>query len=230
MCCAKLLQSCPTLGNPMDCSPPNCCVRGILQAATLEWITIPSSGSLPDPGIKPVSLKSPTGRFFITSTTWEVKKTIYYLFYYLFALPGLSSGMRYLQSLVVACKLLHYTSFFYFLVLPLYCYQPISLHPWAHMLSHVTPWTAPVELFCPWTFPSQEYCSALPFPSPYITLLSTKFLYKENVTQISEIMISFVFVFCVWQILKQVSQETDYFSMWSYLYCFYLQRVNKVCC
>ena len=29
--------------------------------------------------------------------------------------------------------------FFFFLVLPVYCYQPISLHPHAHMLSHVTP-------------------------------------------------------------------------------------------
>ena len=31
--------------------------------------------------------------------------------------------------------------FSFFLVLPLYCYQPISLHPRGHMLSHVIPWT-----------------------------------------------------------------------------------------
>ena len=30
----------------------------------------------------------------------------------------------------------------FFLVLSVYCYQPISLHPHAPMLSHVTPWTA----------------------------------------------------------------------------------------
>ena len=30
--CAKLLQSCPTLGNPMDCSPSDFCVHGNLQA------------------------------------------------------------------------------------------------------------------------------------------------------------------------------------------------------
>ena len=30
----------------------------------------------------------------------------------------------------------------FFLVLPVYCYQPISLHPRAHMLSHVIPWTS----------------------------------------------------------------------------------------
>ena len=31
---------------------------------------------------------------------------------------------------------------YFFLVLPVYCYQPISLHPRAHMLSHVIPWTS----------------------------------------------------------------------------------------
>ena len=30
--CAKLLQSCPTLGNPMDCSQSDFCVHGNLQA------------------------------------------------------------------------------------------------------------------------------------------------------------------------------------------------------
>ena len=34
---AKSLQSCPTLHDPMDCSPPGCSVHGILQARVLEW-------------------------------------------------------------------------------------------------------------------------------------------------------------------------------------------------
>ena len=37
---AKLLQSCPTLCDPMDCSPPGSSVHGILQAGMLEWIAI----------------------------------------------------------------------------------------------------------------------------------------------------------------------------------------------
>ena len=37
---AKLLQSCPTLCDPMDCSPPGFSVHGILQARTLEWVAI----------------------------------------------------------------------------------------------------------------------------------------------------------------------------------------------
>ena len=36
-------QSCPTLCNPMDCSPPGSSIHGILQARTLEWAVIPFS-------------------------------------------------------------------------------------------------------------------------------------------------------------------------------------------
>ena len=35
---AKSLQSCPTLCNPIDSSPPGSAVPGILQARTLEWV------------------------------------------------------------------------------------------------------------------------------------------------------------------------------------------------
>ena len=37
---AKLLQSCPTLCDPIDNSPPGSPVPGILQARTLEWVAI----------------------------------------------------------------------------------------------------------------------------------------------------------------------------------------------
>ena len=37
---AKLLQSCPTLCNPIDGGPPGSPVPGILQARTLEWVAI----------------------------------------------------------------------------------------------------------------------------------------------------------------------------------------------
>ena len=40
---AKSLQSCPTLWDPMDCSPPDSSVHGILQARILEWVAIPFS-------------------------------------------------------------------------------------------------------------------------------------------------------------------------------------------
>ena len=40
---AKSLQSCSTLYDPVDCSPPGSSVHGILQARTLEWVAMPSS-------------------------------------------------------------------------------------------------------------------------------------------------------------------------------------------
>ena len=47
--CAKSLQLCLVLCNPMDCSLPGSSVQGIL-------LNCPPPGDLPDPRIKPVSL------------------------------------------------------------------------------------------------------------------------------------------------------------------------------
>ena len=40
---AKSLQSCLTLCDPMDCSPPSCSDQGIHQARILEWVATSSS-------------------------------------------------------------------------------------------------------------------------------------------------------------------------------------------
>ena len=50
--CVLLAQLCPTLCDPMDCSPPGSSVHGISQARILEWVAIAFSGDLPDPGIE----------------------------------------------------------------------------------------------------------------------------------------------------------------------------------
>ena len=42
---AESLQSCPTLRNPVDGSPPGSPVPGILQAGTLEWVAISFSNA-----------------------------------------------------------------------------------------------------------------------------------------------------------------------------------------
>ena len=42
---AKLLQSCPTLCNPIDGSPPGSAIPGILQARILEWVAISFSNA-----------------------------------------------------------------------------------------------------------------------------------------------------------------------------------------
>ena len=42
---AKSLQSCPTLCDPIDSNPPGSSVPGILQARTLEWVSISFSNT-----------------------------------------------------------------------------------------------------------------------------------------------------------------------------------------
>ena len=61
---AKSLQSCLTLCDPVDCSPPGSSVHGILQARRLEWVAMSSSrGSSGPPALQVVSLWSePPGK------------------------------------------------------------------------------------------------------------------------------------------------------------------------
>ena len=70
---AKSFQLCPTLGDPMNCSPPGSSVHVILQARILEWIAIPYSkgSSQLRAGMEPVSLMTPAsaGGFLTTNVT-----------------------------------------------------------------------------------------------------------------------------------------------------------------
>ena len=43
---SEVAQSCPTLSDPMDCSPPGSSIHGIFQARVLEWVAIAFSTSL----------------------------------------------------------------------------------------------------------------------------------------------------------------------------------------
>ena len=47
-----VMQLCPTLWDPMDCSLPDSSVLGICQARILQWVAIPFPGYLPNPGIE----------------------------------------------------------------------------------------------------------------------------------------------------------------------------------
>ena len=49
--CVRWLQSCPILCDPMDRSPAGSSVCGILQARTLEWVSMPSSRGSSQPRV-----------------------------------------------------------------------------------------------------------------------------------------------------------------------------------
>ena len=73
--CVMCAQSCLTLCDPKDCSPPGFCVY-TSGVSMLEWAAISSSKNCPNPGIKPVSpaleggffTTEPPGKPFISTT------------------------------------------------------------------------------------------------------------------------------------------------------------------
>ena len=73
--CAKLLQSCPTLWDPMDCSHQALLSMGFPRQEYYGGLLFPPPRDLPNPGIKPVSLVSPAlaVQFFITEPPGKPK-------------------------------------------------------------------------------------------------------------------------------------------------------------
>ena len=68
-----------TLWDPVDCSPPGSSVHGILQARTLEWVAISSSGIFPTQGLNPCLISlALAGGFLATSALWEAHLNITY--------------------------------------------------------------------------------------------------------------------------------------------------------
>ena len=82
--CAKSLQSCSILCNPMDCSPPDFSVHGFSKQE--YWSVLPCSppggiASTQESNLHLMSLVL-TGIFFTTSTTWEVQYIHTYIHIY----------------------------------------------------------------------------------------------------------------------------------------------------
>ena len=81
--CVKVAQSCPSLCDPMDCSPACSSLPGILQASTLEWVAMPPPGESSQPRdqtrvscIQADSLPSePQCNFLIQESSWHCSVT-----------------------------------------------------------------------------------------------------------------------------------------------------------
>ena len=65
-------QSCPTLCDTMDCSPPGCPVHEIFQARILEWVAISFSRGSSQPRDR-TRVSCTTGRFF---TNWATREAL----------------------------------------------------------------------------------------------------------------------------------------------------------
>ena len=71
-CVSHVAQSCLTLCNPLDCSPPGSSVHGMLQARILEWVAMPSSRGSSQPRDW-TQVSCIAGRFF---TIWMTREAI----------------------------------------------------------------------------------------------------------------------------------------------------------
>ena len=72
VCICSVAQSCLTVCDPSDCSPPGSSVHGIVQARIQEWAAISSSrGSSPLKDWTGVSCSSCIGRWMLNQSHWE---------------------------------------------------------------------------------------------------------------------------------------------------------------
>ena len=76
--CAKLLQAYQTLCDPMDYSPSGSLPMGFSRQEYWSRLPCPPPGNLPDIGMEPMSLMSPSlaGGFSTAGTTWERGTTL----------------------------------------------------------------------------------------------------------------------------------------------------------
>ena len=100
--CVLIVQSCLTLCDPVNCSPPASSVHGILQARILEWVAIPFSRGSSRPKNQ-TQVYWIAGRFFTVWATeamlnqkaafhFEVSSTEEYILYLWSASLGLDTG------------------------------------------------------------------------------------------------------------------------------------------
>ena len=158
---AKLLQSCLTLGDLMNCSLPGSSIHGILQARILEWVAMPSSRGSSRPEIKLLSLSSPA----LAGTTWEAfysssaqsLQSCQTLYNPMHCSPSGSSVHRILQARMLEWVTMSFSSAGKW---------KVKVKSLSGVRLSATPWTAAYQAPPSMGFSRQEYWSGVPSPSP----------------------------------------------------------------
>ena len=159
---SKLLQSCPTLCDPMDCSLPSSSVYGILQEEYWSGLPWPLPGDLPDAGVQPASLRSPSlaGGFFITRATWQslithhavlkLMLTCLSLLIHWEILKGKESYLTFLfPKYLVLCLASNSWKKYIYIYIYIYIYSVVSDSVWQHRRQ-------PTRLPHPWDSPGKN--------------------------------------------------------------------------
>ena len=139
---AKSFQSCPTLCDPIDGSPPGSSVSGILQARTLEWVAIS----------------------FSNAWKWKVKvKSCPILSYPMdCSLPG-SSVHGIFQARILEWVAIYFSNAWEW---------KVKVKSLSHAQLLATPWTAAYQASPSMGFSRHEYWSGMPLPSPPIQYIN----------------------------------------------------------
>ena len=170
--CAKLLQSCQTLGDPMDCSPPGSSVHGILQAKILKWVGMPSSkGSSWPRDPTQVSYVSCTGRWVLYH--WHLMGSPFYhtatakslqscptLCDPIDGSPPGSSVPGILQARTLEWVVISFSSAWKW---------KVKVKSLSRVWLLATPWTAAYQAPPSMGFSRQEYWGGVPLPSPILS-------------------------------------------------------------
>ena len=94
---SEVAQSCPTLCDPVDCSPPGSSVHGILQARILEWVAISFSRGSSRPRDR-TQVSCIAGRCFNLWTSREAQSTTNFELICIFLKKGSPTIYMYLGS------------------------------------------------------------------------------------------------------------------------------------
>ena len=101
--CVLVTELCPTLCDPMDCSPPGSSVHEILQARILELVAIPFSRGSCWPGDWTL-VSCIAGKFFTTWTTREAPIIISCTYHYIFQEQGKCYLFLYFAGIHTKCQ------------------------------------------------------------------------------------------------------------------------------
>ena len=122
--CAKSLQSCPNLCNPIS-SPPGFSVHVILQARILEWLLFPSPEDLPNSGIEPEPLKTPAMQVDSLPLSHQGSPKMWCVYIY-----------TYMYMCVCVCVYIHIYTFQFRYVCVIYIYHIIYTCIYTHKMKY----------------------------------------------------------------------------------------------
>ena len=113
---AKSFQLYSTLHDPIDHSQLDSSVHGISQARIVEWVAMPSTGDLPDLGIKHTSLMSPTlsDVFFYRSYHLRSLQIKPLRFFFFFKKNFPLCLIFIMKQLIFSIFFFHHSSFYFF--------------------------------------------------------------------------------------------------------------------